>query len=301
MTITQLRYFMVLTEEMSFTNAAKQLFISQSTLSQHILKLENELGVALFQRKASGLSLTLEGKYLQSTAATLLKELDALPQSLADVRRISQEVVMPKEFLIGIDSATFSMTPPLTAKFIGAIEELTAQHPETEIIVREYANDAMYQHLLDKKLDVAVGGFRLPKLNRISSKLLCTQQMNLVVKMKSLLDHSLSNSDDINTILKGMDVYTINFDEQHTLETQKWLEKLGYQRVLKLAESSWMLQFQLQMGNIAAIMPSNRFDAGFDSMNLHVFPIDEISIPRYISWPSDSEHPLLRKFLSLME
>lgn len=301
MTITQLRYFMVLTEEMSFTNAAKQLFISQSTLSQHILKLENELGVALFQRKASGLTLTLEGKYLQSTAATLLKELDSLPQSLADVRRISQKVVMPKEFLIGIDSATFSMTPPTTAKFISAIEELTEQHPETEIIVREYANDAMYQQLLDKKLDVAVGGYRTPKLNRITSKLLYTQQMNLVFKMKSLLNLSLSNSDDINTILQGMDVYTINFDEQHTLETQKWLEKKGYQRVLKLAESSWMLQFQLQMGNIAAIVPSNRFDDGFDRMNLHIFPIDEISIPRYISWPSDSEHPLLQKFLSMME
>lgn len=300
MTITQLRYFLVLTEHMNFTHAAKELFISQSTLSQHILKLENELGVVLFHRKNVGLSLTLEGKYLQSTAATLLKELDSLPQALAEVRRISQENAVPKEFSIAVDNATFSMDAPMTAKFVSAVQELSALHPETEIIVSDIANDAMAQRLLDKKVDVTVGGFHLPKSNRITSKSISSQHMNLLIKRQPQWEGFEPTIEDAKAILNELDVLTINFDEQHTLNTQRWLEQVGYQRVLKFADSPWMLQFQLQIGNIAAIVPSNRLDAGFDTQNLSVFPIDELFIPRYISWHSDGEHPLLQEFLARM-
>ena len=300
MTITQLRYFMVLTEELNFTNAAKKLYISQSTLSQHILKLEAELGVALFQRTPSKLTLTLEGKYLQDTAAMLLQELEALPQTLAEVGRLSQKPKEPKEFRIGVDSGAFSADPHMTAMLVAALKKLAEQHPKTDIRVRELtAMDSMFQQLMDKKLDIAVGGFRVPKSSRIASVSIPSQQMNLVIKSQPQWDRPPSFR-SVMEILNTVDVYSLNFDEQHTIKTQKWLESVGYGRTLRFAESSWGLLLQLQTENIAAIVPSNRFDRGFDTQDWCIFPIEEIFIPRYISWLADSDHPMLQEFMELL-
>ena len=50
MNFTSLKYFLVTAEELSITRAASKLYISQQALSSHILKLERELGVVLFDR-----------------------------------------------------------------------------------------------------------------------------------------------------------------------------------------------------------------------------------------------------------
>lgn len=49
MELTQLRYFIRLAEVLNFTEASKQLFITQSTLSQSIRQTESELGTPLFE------------------------------------------------------------------------------------------------------------------------------------------------------------------------------------------------------------------------------------------------------------
>lgn len=245
MTITQLRYFLTLTEYMNFTYAAHRLFISQSTLSQHIAKLENELGSKLFIRKNVGLALTAEGKYLQNTASVLLKELDLLPQTLAEVHKISQEPVMPKEFSITIDSATFYMDKDTTAKFVSAVQALSALHPEININVTESSTNDMSQLLLDKKVDVALGGFHLPKSNRIVSKKFSSQQMNLVFPLPASAEDFVPTGNALAQHLDTLDIYTINFDEVHTLNAQKWLDKIGCHRKLKFIASPWMLNFDL--------------------------------------------------------
>ena len=63
MNFTNLDYFLALTKEMNFTQAAKKLHISQQALSNHILRLEEEFGVSLFDR-GTPLTLTAAGKRL---------------------------------------------------------------------------------------------------------------------------------------------------------------------------------------------------------------------------------------------
>ena len=55
-----LEYFLVAAEELSFTKAARRLFISQQSLSSHIANMEKELDIALFHR-TSPLTLTYAG------------------------------------------------------------------------------------------------------------------------------------------------------------------------------------------------------------------------------------------------
>ena len=68
-----LEYFLVAAEELNFTKAARKLYISQQSLSNHIANLEKEFDVVLFNR-TSPLTLTYAGQALQSRARALLEQ-----------------------------------------------------------------------------------------------------------------------------------------------------------------------------------------------------------------------------------
>lgn len=61
MDLTQLRYFITLTNTLNFREASRRLNISQSSVSRQILELERRLGVQLFRRTSRSVSLTEEG------------------------------------------------------------------------------------------------------------------------------------------------------------------------------------------------------------------------------------------------
>lgn len=62
MELTQLKYFIRMAEVLNFTEASKQLFITQSTLSQSVRQTEGELGVQLFERIGKKVYLTDAGR-----------------------------------------------------------------------------------------------------------------------------------------------------------------------------------------------------------------------------------------------
>ncbi len=64
MNLQQLRYAVALAEAKSFTKAAEKMFVVQSALSQQVRRLEQELGVQLFERTTRTVSLTLAGESL---------------------------------------------------------------------------------------------------------------------------------------------------------------------------------------------------------------------------------------------
>ena len=57
MTIAQIKYFLAILEYSNFSNAAEEMYISQSSLSKQIKSLENELGITLFARSNNKVSL----------------------------------------------------------------------------------------------------------------------------------------------------------------------------------------------------------------------------------------------------
>ena len=72
MNFLQLEYFMKICEQQSVTWAAEKLFISQSALSQQLIRLEKETGVPLFNRLGNKLLLTDAGKQFQEYARNIL-------------------------------------------------------------------------------------------------------------------------------------------------------------------------------------------------------------------------------------
>lgn len=72
MDLRVLRYFLMVAKEQSFTKAAKQLNITQPTLSRQLAALEEELGVKLFNRGGHSINLTNEGLLLKRRALELV-------------------------------------------------------------------------------------------------------------------------------------------------------------------------------------------------------------------------------------
>ena len=73
MELRQLRYFIKAKEVLNFTEASKQLYISQSTLSQQIKQLEDEIGVPLFNRLGKRITLTEAGELFAVYARNSIK------------------------------------------------------------------------------------------------------------------------------------------------------------------------------------------------------------------------------------
>ena len=86
MNFQNLKYFLLVAEELNITRAAERLYISQQSLSNHIANMERELDVKLFTRSPK-LSLTYAGELLVDTATQIL---DLHTQYLTKVGDISR-------------------------------------------------------------------------------------------------------------------------------------------------------------------------------------------------------------------
>ncbi len=82
----QIEYALMLSETLNFSQVAEQLGISQPSLSKQILNLEKELGVKLFDRNHSPLTLTPAGEYFMLNAKELLYKEDQLLKALEDFK-----------------------------------------------------------------------------------------------------------------------------------------------------------------------------------------------------------------------
>lgn len=80
MTLTELRYIVTLAQEQHFGRAASKCFVSQPTLSVGVKKLEDELGVALFERTRNAVRITPVGELIVSQAQKVLEEASAIKQ-----------------------------------------------------------------------------------------------------------------------------------------------------------------------------------------------------------------------------
>lgn len=85
MNLLQIRYFVSVAENMSFTQAAKKLYISQPSISKQVAALEEELGIKLFRRTGKAPQLTSAGELLYHDFKLLMNNLELLIQRAHDI------------------------------------------------------------------------------------------------------------------------------------------------------------------------------------------------------------------------
>jgi LysR family cyn operon transcriptional activator len=123
MELRQLKYFITSADTLNFTEAARQCFITQSTLSQQIKQLETELGVQLFERIGKRVFLTETGRDFLPYARQTVADADYGVQRIKDMENLKTG-----RLCIG---TTFGLSALIT----DAIARFSEQYPEVHLEV----------------------------------------------------------------------------------------------------------------------------------------------------------------------
>ena len=113
MELRQLKYFLRVAETLNFSVAARELFITQSTLSQQILNLEHELDQQLFERNSHEVLLTEAGQMLVPLARECIYDADTLLQRVQELKQM-----LTGELNIGVTFSFSSMIAETMADFL---------------------------------------------------------------------------------------------------------------------------------------------------------------------------------------
>jgi DNA-binding transcriptional LysR family regulator len=140
--LQQLRYFLTIADEGSFTRAAERLLVAQPSLSQQIKSLERELGGQLLERIPKGVRLTAAGKAFMPEARAAVAHAE---RARRDARSALGLEAGELE-VATVTSIAFGVLPP-------TFEVWHARHPATTIALREYT----HRRALDDAVRLGIG------------------------------------------------------------------------------------------------------------------------------------------------
>lgn len=145
MTLDQLRYALELQQAKNFSRAADALHITQPSLSVQIAKLENELGVVIFDRARTGVEATEYGREVLKQARHILDETARLSQIADDLKG-----EIRGEFRLG---AIPTLAPTLLPRFL---KHFAKTYPNVSISVTEEPTERLVHDIDQGRLDGAL-------------------------------------------------------------------------------------------------------------------------------------------------
>jgi LysR family transcriptional regulator of gallate degradation len=150
-TRTQMRYLIAIEEAGSFRSAARTLGIGEASLQRAARTLEHNLGAKLFKRTASSVRTTDAGREF----AKRLRNVSSQIAAMVDVLGAYE---LPKERCVTV--GVLLLDP--TILIVNAIRELSAQFPDTRVVVVSGTYDALLTKLLRDEIDFMIGILKQP-------------------------------------------------------------------------------------------------------------------------------------------
>jgi DNA-binding transcriptional LysR family regulator len=144
MELRQLRFFVTLAEELHFGRAAAREHIVQSALSQHIQRLEREIGVRLLDRSTHHVELTKAGSVFLIEARQILAMADRAVETARCAERTAPTLS------VGIVDASYDSMPQI-------LREVQRRYPDLEVHQVEVGVPEQFKLLADGRLDVGFG------------------------------------------------------------------------------------------------------------------------------------------------
>lgn len=169
MELRQLKYFVKTAESPSFSEAAKALNVAQSTLSQQIRQLEDELGVRLFERNTHSISLTEAGAEMLPAARLTLHDADQCADRIRDLRGLNTGTLN-----IGV---TYSFSPILTEVLISFMKS----YPKIRLNICYKPMEELMELLRKREVDFVLAFKPLHHLPDVESHILFQNSLAAVV------------------------------------------------------------------------------------------------------------------------
>ncbi|GAB3294594.1 LysR family transcriptional regulator [Epidermidibacterium keratini] len=170
MELHQLRYFVAVVDEGTFTAAAEAVHISQSGVSAQLQKLERELGVELIDRTGRRIGLTAAGERLLPYARSALAAINDVTSAADDIRGL-----VTGSLRVG---TVTSLTWPTLFDALAAIH---SDHPGVDLHLQEGTSDDLITRVRDGSLDVAVAAWSVEPPDGVQSSLVFDDPLVAVV------------------------------------------------------------------------------------------------------------------------
>lgn len=271
MELRQLKYFEKACELENFSEASRQLFISQSTLSQQIKQLEDELGVLLFDRIGKRVTPTEAGRAFLPYARKSIQEAENGKQIIQDIKGIRYGVLN-----IG---ATYS----LSNLFAVAVSEFNKVYPHIQVVVK-FATSSEQMEMLENNLVDCILSFMPKDLSDEYEKIfLFSSQLYFIVHkshpLASISSISLKKLSEISLILpaegfatrRKIDKMCVN----NNLRLNIGMEINDVQTIIKLINN----------GNWATILTQAAIKGEQDLVKIPILVADKLISQAYLFWP----------------
>lgn len=169
MEIRQLRYFLAVAQTEHLTLAARNLYVTQSTLSHGLRQLEEELGIQLFERIGRRLKLSEAGDVFRNYAGRAFQELEAGRMALSELSGLQAGTLT-----VGVIPTFLNTLVPAT------VAAFNAAYPGINIVVRDLRASPLEEQLLAGELDLGIA-FYPTQHQDIEAEPLFEERMQLIV------------------------------------------------------------------------------------------------------------------------
>ena len=230
MTITQLQYVLAVAEYKNFTFAAEKCFVTQPTLSMQIQKVEEELGIKIFDRTKKPIQLTEIGQKIVNQAKNIVIEADRI-QDIVD----QQKGFIGGEFRLGIIP---TVTPTLLPMFLN---NFIKKYPKVKLIIEELNTDEIIKKLKNGHLDAAIAA---TPLNEDKIK-------EIVLYFEPFVAYIPENNSIYNK--KEIEVSDLNLDEILLLQDGHCFRD-GILNLCKNISKSEKSNFQIESGSFETLI-----------------------------------------------
>ncbi len=145
MTLTQLEYILAVNKFRHFGKAARSCFVTQPTLSMQLQKLEDELGVVIFDRSKSPILATSEGERIIDQARVIIRE----EKRLLDLVQQSKDE-LAGEFRLAVIPTLSTYILPLF------LQDFVDKHPKLNLIIEESKTEEIVGMLAEDEMDAGL-------------------------------------------------------------------------------------------------------------------------------------------------
>lgn len=156
MTLQNLKYMLEISNSHSFSKAAKNLFVSQSTLSAAVKELESDLGITIFKRTNRGVSLTYDGEDFIKYAKEIVEQSQYLEQ------RYHARKSLPMRF-----SVSCQHLPSAVRAFTSFLAEINS--PTYDIAIRECDTNSVIHDVAGRKSELGVVAIHEPHMRSMQT------------------------------------------------------------------------------------------------------------------------------------
>ena len=186
MDISRLKYFIVTAEERNISRAAERLHMTQPPLTRHIQSLEEELGVALFNRTKWGVDLTEAGKAVLNHAHSIKNQVELATEQ---VRKVAQG--QQGKIDIGVyGSAVLDLIPKILSHY-------SSSHPEVKVALHFAPRGCQIEALHRERLLIAFDRY-LPETPEINVELVGREALWIALNRNDpLAQQSAVSLDDL--------------------------------------------------------------------------------------------------------